>query len=145
MRRSGLSVAQQAFGLRARFPDVHATLSRGSLIWTGDLQPTPLSRSYGIEIHYQPPRVPRVRVLDELETRDGRTLPHTYVGGWLCLHEDRDWGPAMSIADTIVPWTSEWLMYYEIWLATGDWYGGGDWPPPRPANWRDEAKVLTDH
>ena len=39
----------------------------------------------------------------------------------------------MSIADTIVPWTAEWLVYYEIWLMTGEWYGGGDWPPRRAA------------
>lgn len=31
----------------------------------------------------------------------------------------------MLIANTIVPWTSEWLFYYEIWLATGQWHGGG--------------------
>jgi hypothetical protein len=46
----------------------------------------------------------------------------------------------MSIADTIVPWTSEWLMYYEIWLATSDWYGGGVWPPRRTA-----ADSLVDN
>jgi hypothetical protein len=39
----------------------------------------------------------------------------------------------MSIADTIVPWTAEWLVHYEIWLMTGEWYGGGDWPPRRTA------------
>jgi hypothetical protein len=37
----------------------------------------------------------------------------------------------MSIADTIVPWTAEWLVHYEIWLMTGEWYGGGDCPPRR--------------
>ena len=35
----------------------------------------------------------------------------------------------MLIAETIVPWASEWLFYYEIWKGTGEWYGGGDWPP----------------
>ncbi|MYD87819.1 MAG: hypothetical protein F4018_15215 [Acidobacteria bacterium] len=28
----------------------------------------------------------------------------------------------------IVPWTSEWLACYEIWLATGKWLGGGTTP-----------------
>lgn len=37
----------------------------------------------------------------------------------------------MSISDTIVPGTAEWLVHYEIWLVTGEWYGGGDWPPRR--------------
>ena len=31
----------------------------------------------------------------------------------------------MSISSTIIPWTSEWLYYYEIWLINGDWLGGG--------------------
>jgi hypothetical protein len=34
----------------------------------------------------------------------------------------------MSIADTVLPWTTEWLYHYEIWLITGEWTGGGDWP-----------------
>ena len=34
----------------------------------------------------------------------------------------------MLIADTIVPWTCEWLIHYEIWLATGEWHGGGEEP-----------------
>ena len=32
----------------------------------------------------------------------------------------------MLIADTIVPWTCEWLVHYEIWFATGEWHGGGE-------------------
>ena len=32
------------------------------------------------------------------------------------------------IADTIVPWAQEWLYYYEIWLATNEWCGGGHIP-----------------
>ena len=30
------------------------------------------------------------------------------------------------IANTIIPWTVEWLYYYELWLATGEWLGGGE-------------------
>lgn len=33
-----------------------------------------------------------------------------------------------GIANTIIPWTIEWLYYYELWLATGEWLGGGDHP-----------------
>jgi hypothetical protein len=34
----------------------------------------------------------------------------------------------MPIADTIIPWTSEWLFFYELWLASGEWHGGGHDP-----------------
>lgn len=29
------------------------------------------------------------------------------------------------ISDTIIPWTSEWLLHYEYWVLTGIWQGGG--------------------
>jgi hypothetical protein len=31
----------------------------------------------------------------------------------------------MLLAYTVVPWISEWLLYYELWLFTGEWTGGG--------------------
>jgi hypothetical protein len=34
----------------------------------------------------------------------------------------------MYIHESIVPWTSLWLYYYEIWHATGEWLGGGHDP-----------------
>ena len=37
----------------------------------------------------------------------------------------------MLIVDTTIAWTAEWLINYEIWKATGEWYGGGVWPPVR--------------
>jgi len=132
MRRSSLSAAQQAFALRARFPDVQGKLKAGRLVWTGSLKPTPLSRSYRVQMVFGPRGQPQVRVLDALATREGRSLPHVYSNGTLCLHEPDEWMATMTIADTIVPWTAEWLAYYEIWLVTGDWYGGGEWPPRRP-------------
>lgn len=31
----------------------------------------------------------------------------------------------MLLADTILPWTSEWLLHYELWLVMGRWAGSG--------------------
>lgn len=31
----------------------------------------------------------------------------------------------MLLVDTILPWTSQWLLYYELWLITGHWMGSG--------------------
>jgi hypothetical protein len=122
----------QAFALHARFREAKAKVKPTVLVWTGDLQPTPLSRTYRIEITYLAGRVPKVRVIDPpLESRPGETLPHVYAGGTLCLHLDGEWTSDMLIVDTTVPWTSEWLINYEIWKATGEWHGGGEWPPRR--------------
>lgn len=127
--RGGLSLAQQALSLRARHPDGSVRLHRDRLTWRGTLQPTPLSRSYRIEVAQRPGQVPTVRVLDELATRPGESLPHVYADGTLCLHLPGEWTLNMSISESTVVWAAEWLQNYEIWLATGRWHGGGQWPP----------------
>jgi hypothetical protein len=55
-------------------------------------------------------------------------LPHINPDGSLCLHVMGDWQPWMYIADYIVPWVSTWLYFYEVWYATGNWFGGGTHP-----------------
>lgn len=132
MRRGRIpSLGVQAFALRRRFPDAEVRLKPQRLVWTGRIQPTPLSRQYLVRVDYQSGWFPQVRVLDHLEFRDGESLPHVYREGTLCLHRAAEWTPDMLLVDTTLPWTAEWLINYEIWLATGDWHGGGEWPPPR--------------
>jgi hypothetical protein len=83
------SVLQQAFALQGRFPGSRGHVSRrGCLVWSTSLTPTDLSRSYEIEVIYDGRRPPRVRVLDELATREGRPLPHAFASDWLCLYDD---------------------------------------------------------
>jgi hypothetical protein len=108
----------------------------GSLSWTGSLQPTPLSVIYTVRLEYdeRDPR-PRVTVLDPpLERPAGKSLPHVYEGEELCLYYDEFDCEQDLLADTVVPWASEWLYYYESWVTTGEWHGGGihpeDLPPP---------------
>lgn len=64
----------------------------------------------------------------------GRRLPHTYRhkgrGTHLCLFSPqyREWAPQMDLAGTHVAWAVEWLGYFEEWLLTGEWAGGGTHP-----------------
>lgn len=44
----------------------------------------------------------------------------------------------MLIADTIVHWSIQWLIYYEHWAYTGIWKGGGH------GNW-DVEPICDDH
>ncbi len=143
MPRSGLSPAQQAFALHARFPAGKCSLKAGRLLWRAELTPTPLSRSYRVEVSYRAGGLPRVRVLDELATREGRSLPHTYSDGTLCLHESHDWMEWMYIADSIVPWTVEWLAHYELWVgrATGTAEASGRRAGPPPCRARRPARL----
>ena len=134
-RGRSLTMAQQALGLRSLFPDARLTLKHGRLSWTGQLQPCDLSRVYTVQITYTGGRYPAVRVLaPEITATENGFLPHTYDNGTLCLHDAGQWNATMLIVDTIVAWAAEWLLHYEIWLATGDWFGD-----------RDPSTTLQDH
>ena len=126
--RSRANVAIQAQALRGRFPGSEVNFQRRAMIWTASLQPTTLSRVYTVQVSYSPSAFPRVKILSRLKTRSGEPLPHVCREGVLCLHKVDEWSPQMLIADSIVPWTCEWLIQYEIWLATGEWHGGGEDP-----------------
>ncbi|MDZ4097457.1 MAG: hypothetical protein U1E13_02030, partial [Methylophilaceae bacterium] len=77
---------------------------------------------------------PNVYVLSPniLELAQGRFIPHIYSTKplRLCLHSVRnsEWSSEKLIADTIVPWCYLWLTYFEHWLATDNWLGGGEHP-----------------
>jgi hypothetical protein len=132
-RPPGLSLPQQALLLSRLFPQGRISLARNRLSWTGELRPTALSRTYVVRVAYKLGHQPSVEVLKPVFDRpSGQSLPHVYSDGSLCLHQRCDWHPKMFLADTIVPWASEWLMYYEIWKSTGTWEGGGEWPPSAP-------------
>ncbi len=113
-------------------PQFRYSWHRGVAIWRGPLRPSALSAEYMVRITYKLGFTPSVDVLDpELSSRvPGEKIPHTYPEDRLCLYLPRanDWSARDLIADTIVPWTSVWLFFYEVWHATGEWLGGGEHP-----------------
>ena len=122
-----LSLAVQSVELRSKFPESKIALTKGTkLIWIGKLHPSHLSIVYTVQIIYQFGKRPEVRVLDPvLKTRPGEKIPHMFRGKDLCLYRSKygEWVPSKLIASTIIPWTSLWLLHYEIWLASGEWCG----------------------
>ncbi len=132
-----LSVIDQARLLRARFPSDKVWTKRSghsrTLAAVLRLRPEPWCDSYTVRINYAYGIRPYVYVIDPepVKMAHGEVTPHLNEDGTLCLYnpEGDEWGPDQSIADTTVPWTSLWLFYYQDWLITGDWKGGG---PPMP-------------
>ncbi len=96
------------------------------------MQPSELSPYYHIKIKYQLGKHPDVYVINPyplpLADRE-KKLPHVYNHDkqHLCLYfrKDKEWTASKMIADVIVPWVSEWLLHYELWVLTGEWRGGG--------------------
>lgn len=122
----------QAHKLRSYFPDSKCSVRSNILIWKGYLTPSVLGSTYLIKVVYQRQEHPDVYVLEPkvLALAKGQTkLEHVYntKKQQLCIYHRRakEWNETKYIADTIIPWTSEWLLHYEYWAATGIWHGGG--------------------
>lgn len=133
-RTRTLNFAIQAAKIKALFPDSSPTSNHNRLVWNHTITPSPLSASYDVKLVYVRDDWPKVYVVNpKLELYPGEVaLPHVYSTEeqWLCLYyrPGREWKADMHLADTIIPWTCEWLLHYELWLATGNWHGGGIHP-----------------
>jgi hypothetical protein len=104
------------------------------LLWEFTAKPTALSREYCLRIAYRYEDIPKIYVIEpDLVSLSGdRQIPHVYEQKptRLCLYLPGagEWLPRMFIDKTIVPWSYLWLFYFEDWLATGEWKGGGIHP-----------------
>jgi hypothetical protein len=122
----GINPARQLTAIRAVLPAATGTLRSGELDCVMPIQPSPASQTYTVCLRYQNRRRPQITVIDpQLIRSDAQDLPHVYPGDELCLYYPGEWRHDMLLATTILPWTAEWLMHYELWLITGRWTGGG--------------------
>lgn len=133
-----LHLRAQKLLLEQCFPEAKTTLRKNTLVWEGRLQPTAVSHRYRIRISYGLGRAPEI-ILVEPNAQNiadgvirGRRPPHIYsVEPFsLCVYhpKKREWKSSQPLATTIVPWTSMWLSYFEDWVYTDVWSGGGEHP-----------------
>lgn len=126
-----LNMGAQAGKIKSLFPLSNLLYNQNRLTWKCIITPSPLSISYEIKISYVRGENPNIYVLNpKLALYPGEAkLPHVYdtKKQWLCIYyrKAREWKSNMTIADTVIPWTCEWLLHYECWLGTGKWHGGG--------------------
>ena len=141
------TIAQQIAAMRADYPEFQLRHEDGrTAVWRGRLKPT-RQRSYLIQVEYSTPIIgtmftigqvqPYVRVLDpKLERHpdyEEGPIPHVYRDSEdldhpvLCLFslEGKEWTLDDLISDTTILWAARWLYFYEGWLATKKWLGGG--------------------
>ena len=153
---SPLTIDEQGRRMKALYPDFRCVLDAGWLaVWEGPLQP--ISQTYRVRIRYFARRqfenwmicdpYVTVTVIEPPVGPDprgtGEPPPHVFRLGHppefpaLCLYDSRadEWSPEQLIAETIVPWTIHWLYWFEVWLLTGEWRGGGRHPEVEPEPW----------
>jgi len=120
VKKRYLSIEQQVYSMRARFPQFQFFRRKDGPTWQGMVRTSEITSEYVVKVVYQG-FLPKVWIVNP-EIFGNK---HRYADGSLCLYEtsDRSWHPNLLIADTIIPWTIEWLRLYELWLITGIWYG----------------------
>jgi hypothetical protein len=88
-----------------------------------------MNAAYEVVIQYRVGTWPKAYVPgDQLQPLEpGGKIPHTYAPTEPCLFYPgrASWRSDMKLSHTIIPWLSLWLTFYEMWRATGEWYGGG--------------------
>jgi hypothetical protein len=128
--RRRLDGSQQSVMLTAAFPSFRQIARGNPFVWVGTLTPGEMTATYKVRISYSAGQRPLVDVLDPklVPREEGGSVPHTFRPGRICLHLRDEWDSTLYLHQTIVPWASLWLFYYEVWHATGEWLGGGHEP-----------------
>lgn len=131
-KKSGFSALSQLKHIVKNFPDANILKQKGtSFEVVLNMQPTSCSKIYKVRIVFEKYKGVEVFIIDEvLKVAENRSkLPHVYShkDQRLCLYSvsKQEWTREKLIVSTIIPWTSDWLFYYELWLPNGKWYGGG--------------------
>jgi hypothetical protein len=143
-----LTAAQQAWCLRTSSLTAAGSgrVSCGRLRWDFTVRPSVVSRTYGVRLEYSVDAGPAVYVRepDLVSLAEQRRLPHVYSQQpvELCLYLPRSgqWHRGLSLAATLVPWTYLWLDYFEEWLVSNEWAGGGEHPAPAASRERRRGR-----
>ena len=139
------TIDEQIDSMATLWPDIKLVRREGSTaLWVGPRRP--LLQTYQIAIFYEAPHPlmnvpirqlqPTAKIIEPaLRPRSGDPegrYPHVYYGDgpddvFLCLLDPngREWSASDLLAETTVPWTSDWLAAYEGWRATGEWAAPG--------------------
>lgn len=158
------SIREQEARLRTIYPSFRLT-SDVRLYGTFEGYLTPISQRYRIWIRYVPHifldevtlrcNYVTVKVIDPLIAPDargtGEPTPHVYRYRQpinrpaLCAWDpgDEPFDPTHFIADDIIPAVIRWLVFFEDWLDTGVWRGGGKHPDPDAASAAMSSSAIS--
>ena len=134
-RPKSLPLRTQKFLLAQSFPGERCSVNRNALLWEGWIAPSAIGRTYRLRIEYQLRGVPKIFVT-EPNLHDianavipDRDLPHVYSQDpvHLCVYfpGSGEWHSSKAIAATLIPWSITWLGFFEDWVFSNIWSGGG--------------------
>jgi hypothetical protein len=88
----------------------------------GVCNPSEHSIDYKYKVVYTPSQSPSVYSVEPKIAYNGKI--HMYPqDSSLCLHYPKDfsWTSTSHLYDTIIPWTHEWFLFYELFKIRGKW------------------------
>jgi hypothetical protein len=108
--------------LTKNYDFLKVNITGGSLKCIGSCKPSDHSVSYTYEIKFIPNMAPSVYVRSPII--EYHEDIHMYSSDKsLCLYYPKDysWTRTSHLFNTIVPWTHEWFVFYELYLIYGKW------------------------
>lgn len=154
-QRKERSVHVQRTRMAHRWPAMESRfIGPGAEAWVGPLRSFQQDYTVYVSWLYQAGFPPHVFVLKpEIKPRSGgefADIPHLIYNeqepklSALCLFDpdQGEWDKTMLIADTIIPWASEWLHDYELWHYDGVWRGPNAPGPISIGEIRRQDKLL---
>lgn len=109
--------------IKEEYDFLDCSITSYGLICQGTFSIPELTRDYEVKIKLDLPKYPKVFVINPKIEFNPKI--HMYRDGSLCLHypKDNSFKTTNMIFDTIIPWTSEWLIFYELYKLKGKWLG----------------------
>lgn len=133
-----ISMSVQRLHLSTQTEGCCMSNSPNLLRWRYRTRPNSLGREYDVLISYQTGNEPNVFIIaPDLNELTENEIPHIYSSTkdaqfssavCVCLYMKKhgEWNGEKLIAATVVPWIDLWLFFFEVWLSTGVWEGGGE-------------------
>ncbi len=114
--------------LEQHFPFFSCSIINNVLTCIGWLQPKDCLSRYKVKIEYVAGKEPRSTILFPII--EPSVEIHMYRNHSLCLHyrEDMKWTEKIKIYEYTVPWISEWITFYELYLINGNRWEGRESP-----------------
>lgn len=131
--------------IKRRYSEVSYSVNKGKVMVDIQLKPSEGSMRYSVRLIAKigSTNVDVFVITPNIcELKKKLTVPHLYPNGSLCLYypDYGEWNPNDFWADTLIPWACLWLYYFELWLATGKWLGGGIHPGDAKKRISDDIK-----
>lgn len=127
-----LCLSVQYSDVKKKHPEFETRISATMIKVNGEIKPTPRSIPYSFQINYSNTNKPNIKIIkpELVKNYKNEPIPHIYPGNKLCLYHPkyREFTKGMFLTDTVIPWITLWLYYYEIWHTKGEWLGGGEHP-----------------